>query len=672
MSDKIKRLPIIDDDEWLLPVADKINERYNNYTNRLNEIENSCGSLLNYANGHYYYGLTYNKIEKKWYYREWLPAAKDVYIFGDFNHWQRTSLPLTKDEKGIWSISFDDEIWSDRFINGCRYKILVHGDNGWHERLPAYVNYVTENHENHDFAAQLYISDNDPLKYDSFDISSLGPLLIYEAHIGMAQQEFKIGSYIEFAEKILTRIKKSGYNTIQLMAIAEHPYYGSFGYHVSNLFAPSSRFGTPDELKILIKKAHNMGIGVIMDLVHSHYVSNFNEGLNELDGSNHHYSKAGSEGDHPYWGSKNFDYSKQEVEHFLLSNIKYWMENFHFDGFRFDGVTSMLYKHHGYIDFLDREDYFNDSVNLDALRYLTLANKLIHDINPSAISIAEDVSGMPGICYPIDKGGIGFDYRLGMSTPDYWIKLLKDVPDEDWNIEQMWYQMTNRLPSCKTIAYAESHDQALVGDKTIAFRLMDKEMYTNMSKNSKSIVVDRGIALHKMIRFFTICTAGDAYLNFMGNEFGHPEWIDFPRPENGYSYNNAHRDWILADNKLLRYDYLQRFDKDMLHFVKRHNILNSGYPYNLNMDKDNKTIIFEKSGLIFIFNWHPNNSIFNYEADVIEHGKYSLIFNSDDIIYGGFGRINPDIEYFSQEDNEKKYISIYNINRSVLVFKRDN
>ncbi len=353
-------------------------------------------------------------------------------------------------------------------------------------------------------------------------------LFIYECHVGMAQEKEGVGTYKEFTKNILPRIKKAGYNAIQMMAIQEHPYYGSFGYHVSNFFAPSSRFGTPEDLKKLIKTAHGMGIAVILDIVHSHTVKNTVEGINQFDGSDSQYFHPGERGEHPQWDSKIFDYGKTEVLRFLLSNLKYWMEEFHFDGFRFDGVGSMMYYHHGNEPITDRDKYFKQGVEWDAVTYLQLANHLIHSINPNAISIAEDVTGMPGLTSPVEEGGLGFDYRLGMGIPDFWIKLLKEYQDENWDINFMWQVLNDRLTHVKTVAYAESHDQALVGDKTLAFRLMDKEMYWHMQKDDPDLQIDRGMALHKMIRLFTISLGGNAWMNFMGNEFGHPEWIDFP------------------------------------------------------------------------------------------------------------------------------------------------
>ena len=675
-SEKIRQhLPIVEHDEWLRPVEGELNYRHSLYLDRMEEIRRAAGSIVDYANGYRYYGWQYDDTLSGWWFREWLPAAQDVYLFGDFNNWQRTELRMQKDANGVWSIFLPDAMYADRLTDGSLYKIHVHGDNGWHDRIPAYAMRVVQDDESKNYSAQFWRPKPFDWSGDTFDAAKVGSLLIYEAHVGMAQEREGVGTYTEFTKKILPRIKRAGYNAVQLMAIAEHPYYGSFGYHVSSLFAPSSRFGTPEELKMLVRRAHELGIAVIMDIVHAHYVKNFNEGLNQLDGSDHQYSKPGPEGYQPYWDSMLFDYGKREVLHFLLSNVKYWMDEFHFDGFRFDGVTSMLYHHHGYTDFDSREKFFDESVNRDAITYLTLANRLVHEMNPAAVTIAEDVSGMPGICIPAEDGGVGFDYRLGMAIPDFWIKYLKDVPDDDWNIWEMWSVMTNRLPDVKTVAYAESHDQALVGDKTIAFRLMDKEMYDSMNRASQSLIIDRGMALHKMIRLMTASTGGQAYLNFMGNEFGHPEWIDFPREGNGWSYAHARRMWSLAENGFLRYSYLGDFDREMIKLLKKYRVLADGYPYNLQMDEPNKTMVFSHGDLLFVFNWHPSASIPDYRLQVQAPGKFVPLLSTDEERFGGFGRESKGAEHFSEpvecgDGVVRHYIRIYNTARTATVFLR--
>ena len=669
MESQKKRLALVASDEWLHPVEAEIEYRHSLYLEHLTQIENSSSSIVDYANGYHYFGWQRDEQMKGWWFREWLPGAQDVYIFGDFNSWRRTELRLNRDVNGVWSIFLPDAIYEFRLTHYSLYKLHVHGDNGWHDRIPAYANRVVQDDTTKNYTAQFWVAQ--PFEWDDAEFVPVksGQLLIYEAHVGMAQEAEGVGSYLEFADKVLPRIKANGYNAVQLMAVAEHPYYGSFGYHVANFFAPSSRFGTPEELKELVRRAHSLGIAVIMDVVHAHYVKNLNEGINALDGTNHHYSKAGDVGYQKYWDSMIFDYGKREVQHFLLSNIKYWLDEYHFDGYRFDGVTSMLYYHRGYVEFDSRDKFFDEGVDRDAITYLSLANKLVHDFNPRAITIAEDVSGMPGACSPLDAGGMGFDYRLAMAIPDYWIKILKEQSDQEWNIWEMWSTMTSRLSGVKTIAYAESHDQAMVGDKTIAFRLMDKEMYFSMNRASESIIVDRGIALHKMIRLMTITTGGDAYLNFMGNEFGHPEWIDFPREGNNWSYAHARRLWSLSKSGFLRYSYLGAFDRAMLSLVKRHRLLTAGYPYNEQMDEHNKTMVFTIRNLLFVFNWHPEASIPDYIVKVPRAGKYTSILSSDQLRFGGQERSAVGEEHFSYSDGETNFIKIYNTSRTAVVFK---
>ena len=665
-------MKIVEKDPWLEPVAGEVQARHDRYNNTLRYIESHYGSLKSFASAHEFFGFHYDNIRRGWWYREWAPAAHYLSLFGDFNNWDRYANPLERENDGIWSIFLPDSQYRDKLTQGSLLKVLVQSSIGEQERIPIYINRVVQNEDNKDFAGVLWKTDNSQ-KSANIQQSTLNgqqPLFIYECHIGMAQESESVGTYKEFKENILPRIKDLGYNAIQLMAVAEHPYYGSFGYHVSNFFAASSRFGTPEELKELIATAHEMGILVIMDLVHSHTVKNTYEGMYLFDGSEDQYLIGGKEGHHPQWDSKLFNYGKIETLRFLLSNVRYWLEEYDFDGFRFDGVTSMLYRNHGIgTNFSEQKDYFGDNVNNEAVTYLQLANTLIHQLNKDHITIAEDVSGMPGICAPIEDGGIGFDYRLGMGLPDFWIKILKDQRDEDWNMHEFFFTMTNRLYDVKTIAYAESHDQALVGDKTIAFRLMDKEMYDSMSKFTPNIIVDRGIALHKMIRLFTICLGGNAWLNFMGNEFGHPEWIDFPRLENEWSYKHARRQWSLVDNTTLKYQYLNEFDKAMLKFVKDNDIMNAEPAWMMNADEENKTIVFERNNIIFVFNW-GTKSIPDYEINVRNTGDYRIIFSTDDKYFGGFDNIDKSVIFPSERRDEQVFMKIYNVSRTATAYMR--
>ena len=585
-------------DPYLKEFEKDINLRMDAYKAKRKKLLKNTKSLSAFANGHKYFG--FHTTKKGWVYREWAPAAQAMFLTGDFNNWDLTSHPLKRLENGVFEIELEGK---NALKEGQKVQAIVVHNNEFLRRIPLYATRVVQDPQTYLWCAEIEQTLK-PFNWTDKGFTPQKTPLIYECHIGMAQDKYDIGTYNEFRENILPRIKELGYNTIQIMAIMEHPYYGSFGYQVSNFFAASSRYGKSEDLKKLIDTAHNMGIAVLLDVVHSHAVNNTNEGLNCFDGTEYQFFHTGDKGNHSAWGTKLFNYGKNEVLHFLLSNLKYWMEVFHFDGFRFDGVTSMLYHDHGLGSaFSNYSMYFSMNTDIEAITYLQLANELIHKINPNAITVAEDMSGMPGMCIPIKDCGIGFDYRLSMGVPDLWIKTLKESKDEDWDIAKIWYEVIGRRPMEKNIGYAESHDQALVGDKTIMFRLCDAEMYTGMNKFGGNITVDRGIALHKMIRLLTSTVAGEGYLNFMGNEFGHPEWIDFPREGNGWSYHYCRRQWNLVDNENLRYCELNRFDKQMITLLKEENILNTP-TINKWLHNDDKIIIYTKGDIVFIFNFN--------------------------------------------------------------------
>ena len=658
---------ILIEDPWLNPYEEEVKNRLIRFENREKEIIEQAGSLAQFADAYHYLGVNYDVVQKGWWYREWAPGAHQLSLMGDFNQWNRDTHPLSRNEQGVWEIFLDEKLYAASFKHESKIKVHVQGDNGALDRIPAYMQRVIQDPETYDFSGQLWFPSKAFQWNDQqFSPSSAAPF-IYECHVGMAQEKEGLGTYLEFADILLPRIKALGYNTIQMMAVMEHPYYGSFGYHVSNFFAPSSRFGTPEDLKYLINKAHSLDIVVLLDVVHSHAVKNIAEGLAFFDGTDHQYFHGGGAGFHEQWDSYLFNYGKPEVQQFLLSNLAYWMHEFHFDGFRFDGITSMLYAHHGNTTFDHYDKYFVKDVDWDVLIYLQLANKLIHQVNANNLSIAEDMSGMPGICRTPEEGGLGFDFRLGMGIPDYWIKIVKEQRDEDWNIHEIWSMLSNRRYKEKTIAYAESHDQALVGDKTLAFWLMDKEMYFHMQINDPNLVIDRGIALHKMFRLITISVGGEGYLNFMGNEFGHPEWIDFPRIGNNWSYQYARRQWSLADNPDLKYKYLVAFDKAMLSTIAAQKVLQSMPAKELKMDVDNKVIIAERNNAIFVFNFHPANSIFGYTFWVPQAGKYTIILNTDNQDFGGFNRIDESVIFETDQDN---HLSIYLPNRTGIILQK--
>ena len=657
-------LKLVEDDKLLRPFAGIIEKRHRQvlamereFTYRTTRLSDSCNSYL-------YYGL--HRTNEGWVFREWAPNATAIYLLGEFNEWRKhPDYALTKVGDGNWEIKLPQEALEHQML----YRLLVEWNGGSGERLPSHVRRVIQDEYTKIYSAQVWEPLNPYQMRHERPKRSEYPL-IYEAHIGMSTEHRRVSTFTEFRLFVLPRIVDLGYNTIQLMAVQEHPYYGSFGYQVANFFAVSSRFGTPDDLKALIDTAHSMGIRVIMDIVHSHAVNNEVEGLSRFDGSYDQYFYPGNRGFHSLWGSRCFDYGTHEVLNFLLSNCKYWLEEFHFDGYRFDGITSMLYWDHGLNkDFTEYNLYYDGNQDENAITYLALANRVIHQVDPEAITIAEDMSGMPGVASPIEDGGMGFDYRMNMGTPDYWIKLLKEKRDEEWHVGDLFYELTNKREEEHTISYAESHDQALVGDKTIFFRLVDKAIYTSMGVFDKNILIERGMALHKMIRLVTIGTAADGYLNFMGNEWGHPEWIDFPREGNGWSYDHARRLWSLVDDENLRFRFLNAFDKSMIQTVNETRVFH-WRPEPLVRDNERQVLIFTRGDYLFVFNFNPEKSFPDYVFDA-PSGKYTMLLDTDNKNFDGLGRIDEKMEHFTRYVSPGRgQLSLYIPARTGFVLKR--
>ncbi len=650
-------------DPYLAPYSGDIALRMERYKETRRGLVGEDGNLLEFANGHRYFGI--HKTADGWVYREWAPGADALYFTGDFNGWDMTACPMKRLQGGVFEVTVPS------LQIGQRVQALVKHGNETLRRIPTYATRVVQDPNTYLWCAEIDDTLLETFPWTDKDFKPSTVPFIYECHIGMATEDYKVGSYREFTRDILPHIKKLGYNTIQIMAVMEHPYYGSFGYQVSNFFAASSRYGTSRELKELINTAHNKGIAVLLDVVHSHAIKNENEGLSRFDGTDYQFFHAGGRGYHPAWDTRLFDYGKNEVMHFLLSNLKYWMEVFHFDGFRFDGVTSMLYHDHGLGSaFTDYSMYFSMNTDTQAVTYLQLANELVHAVNPAAITVAEDMSGMPGMCIPLSDGGIGFDYRLSMGVPDLWIKYLKERQDEDWDMHQLWYELINRRPAEKNIGYCESHDQALVGDKTILFRLCDAAMYTGMRRDSGDPVIDRGIALHKMIRLLTASLAGEGYLTFMGNEFGHPEWIDFPREGNGWSHHYCRRQWSLAEDESLRYGQLLAFDKTMVKLLKAGRLLSNPAKSQW-LHNEDKIIVYTKKNTLFAFNFHPSKSYEGYFLPMEKPGTYRVVLSTDEGAFGGFDRVDTEYRYQAQVIDGRLGVRCYLPARTALVLKKE-
>ena len=648
---------LVDLDQWLAPHKSTIQAREKYISSKLKTVL-SGKTPAEFAMGFLHFGL--HKTDTDWTFREWAPNATRMFLVGDFSDWkEREEFALNRGENGEWSINLPE----NSLRHGQRYKLRVYwsGGDGW--RLPSYANYAIQDENSVDFSAVVW-SPKTPYDWQYKTPPKPKVPLIYEAHVGMSSQKEKVASFSEFTAGVLPRIKESGYNTIQLMAIAEHPYYGSFGYHVSNFFAVSSRFGTPDDFKKLVDTAHGMGLCVIIDLVHAHAAKNEVEGLSNFAGDPTQYFKPTN---HPEWDSRLFDYGKPEVLHFLASNCRWWLDEYHIDGFRFDGVTSMIYHDHGLgKSFTSYDDYFCDNVDKDALTYLRLANETIHAVHPDATTIAEEMSGFPGLGASAKDGGLGFDYRLQMGAPDLWIKTLKEKNDEDWDLGQLAYTLSSHRPEEKVINYAESHDQALVGDKTLIFRLIDKNMYWHMDKIDPDLKTERGIALHKLIRLMTAGLHGGGYLNFMGNEFGHPEWIDFPREGNNWSFKHARRQWNLRDNGFLKYQWLGDFDAALMKIIRQ---IDNPNVHHLTVRQYDHTASFMHGDFLFVINFSPDKSHSDYAVPA-EAGSYKLALSSDDKNFGGQKRIDHNSRFFTSPADNNHNLKVYLPARTGIILEK--
>ncbi|KAL3098247.1 hypothetical protein niasHS_002083 [Heterodera schachtii] len=664
-------------DPWLKPYEKEICRRFAEFRHKLNYIEEKCGGLREFTQSYKVYGMHILK-DNSVQCLEWAPGAEGMALVGDFNGWDTAAHPFESVGFGKWRLTIPALADGTCPIpHGSVLKVAVKKDGKFHHKLSPWANYVTCAKDSIVFHQEFYNpSEKYALKTAQKRPRRPKSLRIYETHVGISSQEPKVNNYRDFADTVLPRIKAQGYNAIQLMAIMEHAYYASFGYQVTSFFAASSRFGPPDDLKYLVDRAHQLGITVLLDVVHSHASKNVADGLNQWDGTNAGYFHDNVRGYHTQWDSRLFNYNETETLRFLLSNLCWWIDEYGFDGFRFDGVSSMLYHSHLINDAPGSyDDYFGLNADTESIVYLMLANHVLHTYYPDVITIAEEVSGMPALCRPVAEGGQGFDYRLAMAIPDVWIKMLKHVSDENWPIADIVQTLENRRYGENNVAYAESHDQALVGDKTIAFWLMDKEMYDFMSDINTPLtpIIDRGLALHKMIRLLTYGLGGEAWLNFMGNEFGHPEWLDFPREGNNQSYHYCRRQWNLADDLTLRYKYLNAWDRAMNHLEIDSEFLSHGHAYVSWKHDGDKLVVFERAGLVFILNFHPEKSFGDYKIGVEMSGVYCLALNSDHSEFGGHNRLKQDQCYHTFAEGyagRKNHLCVYIPSRVAIVLKK--
>jgi 1,4-alpha-glucan branching enzyme len=336
-------------DPWLEPFTDALKRRYSKTQSWINTINETEGSIDKFSKGTEKFGFNVDS-NNNIVYREWAPSAIEAYLIGDFNGWDRKSHPMKKDSFGVFEIELPAIDGQAAIPHNSKIKISLELRNGERvDRIPAWIKYVTQDLSVSPVYDARFWNPPTSERYQFKHPRPKKPASarIYEAHVGISTPEQRVATYKEFTKNMLPRIKALDYNVIQLMAIMEHAYYASFGYQINSFFAASSRYGPPEDLKELIDTAHSMGIVVLLDVVHSHASKNVLDGLNNFDGTDHQYFHSGGKGTHDQWDSRLFNYGHHEVLRFLLSNLRFWMDEYQFDGFRFDGVTSMLYTHHG-------------------------------------------------------------------------------------------------------------------------------------------------------------------------------------------------------------------------------------------------------------------------------------------------------------------------------------
>ncbi|CAL5392773.1 unnamed protein product [Camellia sinensis] len=524
--------------------------------------------------------------------------------------------------------------------HGSKYRVYFNTPDGPLERIPAWAPYVLPDADGKQaFAVHWEPPPECVYKWKHKHPEAPKSLRIYECHIGISGSEPKIASFNDFTEKVLPHVKDAGYNVIQLIGLVEHKDYFTIGYRATNLFAVSSRYGTPDDFKRLVDEAHGLGLLVFLDIVHSYSAADEMVGLSLFDGSNDCYFHTGKRGYHKFWGTRMFKYGDIDVLHFLLSNLNWWVVEYQIDGFQFHSLASMIYTHNGFASFTgDMEEYCNQYVDKDALIYLILANEILHALHPSIITIAEDATLYPGLSEPTSLGGLGFDYFVNLSASEMWSSLLENVPDSDWSMSKIVSTLVgNRHSADKMLLYAENHNQSISGGRSFAEILFGETME---HASDKRALLFRGCSLHKMIRLITFTIGGHAYLNFMGNEFGHPKRVEFPMESNNFSFSLANRRWDLLENGV--HSELLYFDKDMMNMDENERILSRGLPNIHHVNDTTMVTSYSRGPLLFIFNFHPTTSYENYSVGVEEAGEYQVILNTDEKKYGGQALIAQD------------------------------
>jgi 1,4-alpha-glucan branching enzyme len=566
------------------------------------------------------------------YFAVWAPNARAVSVIGNFNFWQNGQHNLNPrwDESGIWEGFFPG------VGKGEVYKFAIHSNTGEYlekadpfaffaETPPRTASVIWD----HDYKW----NDQKWLKKRKDGEGKTKPYSVYEVHFGSWKRKPEDGnrslSYVEMATELVNYVKEMGFTHVEFLPIMEHPFFGSWGYQLTGYFAPTSRFGTPQEFMMLVDAFHEAGIGVILDWVPSHFPGDAH-GLYNFDGTNLYEHADPRKGFHPDWSSYIYNYGRNEVRSFLISNAMFWLERFHIDGLRVDAVASMLYLDYSRKagEWIPNEHGGNE--NLEAISFLKEFNEVVYGAHPDVVTIAEESTAWPGVSKPTYMGGLGFGQKWMMGWMHDTLRYFKDDP-----IYRKYHQ--NEITFSVMYAFTEnfmlplSHDEVVHGKGSLFGRMPGDEW--------------KRFANLRLMYAYMFTHPGTKLL-FMGGEFGQSsEWN-----------HDSSLDWHLLD-----YDFhrgVSKLMQDLNKFYKtepalyQYQFSERGFEWVDYSDQENSVMIFMRKGemkedsLIVICNFTPEVR-HQYRVGVPFRGTWKEIFNSDDLKYGGSGALNHGLQYTS-------------------------
>ena len=589
--------------------------------------------------------LTEYEGEKGVYFAVWAPHAKGVRVVGEFNCWGSDGYRMNRLEPlGIY------EVFVPGLEEGCMYKYLIETEKGdylykadpfafYAEKRPGTASRVA------DISGFTWHDDRWMTKRAGWNAAE-SPMSIYEVHPGSwkrhphEEDEDGFYNYRELAVELTEYIKKMGYTHIELMGIAEHPFDGSWGYQVTGYFAPTSRYGTPEDFQYMIDYFHKHNIGVILDWVPAHFPRDAH-GLANFDGEALYEHPDSRRGEHPDWGTKIFNYEKSEVRNFLIANALFWLGEYHVDGLRVDAVASMLYLDYGKQDGQWLPNKYGGNENLDAVWFFKHLNSIIHGRGDGSMIIAEESTAWPGVTKDVDDGGLGFTFKWNMGWMNDFLEYMHMDP---------YFRANNhgRLTFSMQYAYSENFIQVLSHDEVVHGK---GSMINKMPGE-----IDDKFANLKAGYTFMFGHPGKKLL-FMGNEFAQlQEWSEA-----------RELDWFLLKED--RHLHMQNYVRALLQLYKKYRCLYElddswdGFQW-INADDSYRSIFSfvrysktKRKNLLFVMNFTPMERP-DYRVGVPKKKKYELVLDSDAEEYGGSGRKHAKV-YDAKKgscDNQKYYV----------------